>query len=89
MTTFRLAAVGDNCIDRFEEPVGEAYVGGNAINVAVQWALLGQQSFYFGAVGRDRNGAQVRQLLKQNGVRLDGRRNAGAVPCVAAAGACA
>ncbi|NRQ16752.1 PfkB family carbohydrate kinase [Ensifer sesbaniae] len=72
MTTFRLAAVGDNCIDRFQAPVGETYVGGNAINVAVQWALLGQQSFYFGAVGLDRNGAQVRQLLKQNGVRLDG-----------------
>ena len=72
MTTFRLAAVGDNCIDRFQAPVGETYVGGNAINVAVQLALLGHQSFYFGAVGRDRDGAQVRQLLEQNGVRLDG-----------------
>ncbi|MBZ7925448.1 fructoselysine 6-kinase [Ensifer adhaerens] len=72
MTTFRLAAVGDNCIDRFQAPVSEAYVGGNAINVAVQWALLGHQSHYFGAVGGDRDGAQVRQLLEQNGVRLAG-----------------
>lgn len=72
MTTFRLAAVGDNCIDRFQAPVGETYVGGNAINVAVQWALLGHRSFYFGAIGRDRDGAQVRQRLEQNGVRLDG-----------------
>ncbi|PDT82639.1 PfkB family carbohydrate kinase [Sinorhizobium sp. BJ1] len=71
MTSFRLAAVGDNCIDRFRPPLAQSYVGGNAVNVAVQLARLGHQSFYFGAVGRDPDGAKIRRLLHENGVRLD------------------
>lgn len=68
MTFFRIAAVGDNCIDRFRPPLARSYVGGNAVNVAVQLALMGHQSFYFGAIGRDRDGAKVRQSLQQNRV---------------------
>lgn len=68
MTFFRIAAVGDNCIDRFRRPLARSYVGGNAVNVAVQLALMGHQSFYFGAVGRDRDGAKVRQFLQKNRV---------------------
>ncbi|ACP23638.1 putative kinase (plasmid) [Sinorhizobium fredii NGR234] len=71
MTRFRLAAVGDNCIDRFRPPLSQSYIGGNAVNVAVQLARLGHQSFYFGAVGRDPDGAKVRRLLEENAVRLD------------------
>ncbi|ASY60355.1 MULTISPECIES: PfkB family carbohydrate kinase [Sinorhizobium] len=71
MTSFRLAAVGDNCIDRFRPPLSRSYVGGNAVNVAVQLARLGHQSFYFGAVGRDGDGAKVRRLLEEHAVRLD------------------
>ncbi|PST18813.1 fructoselysine 6-kinase [Mesorhizobium plurifarium] len=71
MTSFRFAAVGDNCIDRYRAPLGQAYVGGNAINVAVQLARLGHGSFYFGAVGRDSDGTQIRRLLIANGVNVD------------------
>ncbi|RVQ60562.1 PfkB family carbohydrate kinase [Sinorhizobium medicae] len=71
MTKFRFAAVGDNCIDRYRAPLSQSYVGGNAINVAVQLARLGHGSFYFGAIGRDTGGVQVRRLLLENGVRVD------------------
>ena len=33
MTKLRIAAVGDNCIDKFLPPVGQALIGGNAVNV--------------------------------------------------------
>jgi fructoselysine 6-kinase len=71
MKTFRFAAVGDNCIDRFRPPVSQSFVGGNAVNVAVQLARLGHESYYFGAVGRDADGLRTRRLLAENGVRLD------------------
>ncbi|MBO9629852.1 MAG: fructoselysine 6-kinase [Shinella sp.] len=68
MKSFRFAAVGDNCIDRFRPPVAQSLVGGNAVNVAVQLARLDQASFYFGAVGPDAAGHWTRELLAQNGV---------------------
>lgn len=73
MTTFRFAAVGDNCIDRFRPSGprasgGQSFVGGNAVNVAVQLARLDQVSFYFGAVGPDGAGRHTRRLLSENGV---------------------
>jgi fructoselysine 6-kinase len=71
MKHLRFAAVGDNCIDRFQPPVGQSLVGGNAVNVAVQLARLGHVSFYFGAVGSDPDGARTRGLLRLNGVRTD------------------
>jgi fructoselysine 6-kinase len=71
MASFRFAAVGDNCIDRFLPPLARSYVGGNAINVAVQLARLGHQAFYFGAVGRDADGSKVRVRLRENGVHVN------------------
>ncbi|WP_455274332.1 PfkB family carbohydrate kinase [Rhizobium herbae] len=71
MSRYRFAVVGDNCVDRFQPPVGQSLIGGNAINVAVQLALLGHQVYYFGAVGRDIDGARTRDLLVENGVRVD------------------
>lgn len=68
MERFRFAVVGDNCIDRFRPPVSKTLVGGNAVNVAVQLARLGQVSFYFGAVGADEAGRWTRDLLARNGV---------------------
>lgn len=70
MKTFRFAAVGDNCIDRFRRPLSQSLVGGNAVNVAVQLARLGRTSFYFGAVGPDADGARTRQLLAGSGVDI-------------------
>lgn len=71
MKTFRFAAVGDNCIDRFRPPVSQSLVGGNAVNVAVQLASLGHEAHYFGAVGRDADGLRTRRLLAETGVWLD------------------
>lgn len=70
MKTLRFASVGDNCIDRFRPPVAQSLVGGNAVNVAVQLARLGQASFYFGAVGTDVDGRRTRHLLAGNGVNV-------------------
>lgn len=68
MKRLRIAAAGDNCIDKFLPPVGQALVGGNAINVAVQLARLGHEAFYLGAVGPDVDGRRTREALAENGV---------------------
>lgn len=71
MKQLRFASVGDNCIDRFQPPVDQSLIGGNAVNVAVQLARLGHVSFYFGAVGKDQDGQRTRHVLQANGVRTD------------------
>jgi fructoselysine 6-kinase len=71
MSRYRFAIVGDNCVDRFQPPVNQSLIGGNAINVAVQLALLGHEVYYFGAVGPDVDGIRTRDLLVENGVRVD------------------
>ncbi|UJW77002.1 PfkB family carbohydrate kinase [Rhizobium sp. SL42] len=71
MKTLRFAAVGDNCIDRFQPPLSQSLVGGNAVNVAVQLARLGHVSYYFGAVGPDADGRRTRALVRENGVNVD------------------
>lgn len=70
MKRLRIAAVGDNCIDKFLPPVGQALIGGNAVNVAVQLARLGHDAFYFGAVGPDADGRRTRDALTANGVSV-------------------
>jgi fructoselysine 6-kinase len=65
---FEFATVGDNCIDRFLPPVDDCLVGGNAVNVAVQLALLGRRVGYFGAVGADAAGQAVIQSLRERNV---------------------
>ncbi len=69
-TPVRFATLGDNCIDRYK-PLGQAAVGGNAVNVAVQLALAGERCSYFGAIGRDAAGRWTRDALASNGVVLD------------------
>jgi fructoselysine 6-kinase len=68
MKKLRIAAVGDNCVDKFLPPVNLSLVGGNAVNVAVQVARLGHEAFYFGAVGPDADGRRTRQALMAMGV---------------------
>jgi fructoselysine 6-kinase len=70
MSKLRFAVVGDNCIDRFR-PSGVSLIGGNAVNVAVQLALLGQGSHYFGAVGLDPDGKRTVDALAARGVNVD------------------
>jgi fructoselysine 6-kinase len=71
MSRLRFAVVGDNCVDRFQPPVSQSLIGGNAINVAVQLAALGHEAWYFGAVGLDKDGERTRDLLVENGVRVE------------------
>ncbi|NRP21624.1 Fructoselysine kinase [Ensifer adhaerens] len=47
-----LIAVGDNCLDAYLSK-GFLTVGGNALNVAVQWRRQGLNARYFGALGPD------------------------------------
>lgn len=76
-TSLGFATLGDNCIDRYL-PLGQATVGGNAVNVAVHLARAGERCSYFGAVGRDDAGRWTRETLALNGVSVDHLREADA-----------
>ncbi len=65
--TVRIAAIGDNCIDYYTES-GEAFPGGNPVNVAVYTKRLGHNASYIGAVGNDENGEVVLNALNKKGV---------------------
>lgn len=71
MTAFEVATVGDNCIDRFQSPVGLSVVGGNAVNVAVHLRGLDVAAAYFGAVGGDAEGDRTIAVLRERGVVTD------------------
>ncbi|MCO4319427.1 PfkB family carbohydrate kinase [Phyllobacterium sp. 21LDTY02-6] len=71
MRSFQFAAVGDNCVDRFQTPVREAFAGGNAVNVAVQLTALGCPTAYFGAIGDDADGRHIVDALSANSVNTD------------------
>ena len=60
-----VAVVGDNTIDRFLNDTEQVLVGGNALNVAAQLALAGDNVGYFGAVAADADGAVIRNALKR------------------------
>jgi fructoselysine 6-kinase len=66
------AAIGDNTIDEYVEGSEvRSYVGGNAVNVAVQLSRLGHGCRYAGAVGDDDRGRRIRSTLATQGVRTD------------------
>lgn len=68
-----VAVVGDNTLDRFlDEPELGDLVGGNALNVAVQLAMLGLRVGYFGAVGTDENADIVRRAAGARSLDLSG-----------------
>jgi fructoselysine 6-kinase len=69
---FDVAVVGDNTIDRYlDEPDRGDLVGGNALNVAVQLAMLGIDVAYFGAVGTDENALIVREAIRRRKLGLE------------------
>jgi len=72
MQNLTVAVVGDNTIDRYVGPNGRDYVGGNAVNVAVQLAERGIDVRYFGAVGPDSEGSRIHDELVTRGVNVDG-----------------
>ncbi|MFK8077168.1 MAG: PfkB family carbohydrate kinase [Granulosicoccus sp.] len=68
---FDFVAIGDNCIDRFQDGDKSELVGGNAVNVAAQLSMLGRNVAYFGAVGDDRDGELTVKILNKVGVNTD------------------
>jgi fructoselysine 6-kinase len=67
----RLVAVGENCIDVYLPPIGLSAVGGNAVNVAVDWARAGLAAGYVGAVGPDADGRRIADALRHEGAEAD------------------
>lgn len=67
-----LGAIGDNTIDQYFGSKNESFVGGNALNVAMQFSRLGYHTRYAGAVGRDDDGRRIRQALERNNVTTEG-----------------
>lgn len=62
-----VAAIGDNCVDVYVEQDRLA-AGGNALNVAANWARSGLQATYYGAVGDDREADVVVEAVESAGL---------------------
>lgn len=62
-----LIAVGDNCLDVYLTK-GFVTVGGNALNVAVQWKRNGWNARYFGALGEDQEAELMLDAIKATGL---------------------
>jgi fructoselysine 6-kinase len=67
-----VATIGDNTIDEYIGQDSYSFVGGNALNVAVQAARLGRGVRYFGAVGPDDAGGRIRETLRRLGIDVAG-----------------
>jgi fructoselysine 6-kinase len=63
----KLITVGDNCLDVYLSKDVMA-VGGNALNVAVQWLRKGWTARYFGAVGKDSEGDVILDEISRVGL---------------------
>lgn len=63
----RVAAVGDNCMDCYDD-LGKSFPGGNPVNVAVYICRLGGEASYTGAVGTDPSGRLMVEAIRQKGV---------------------
>ena len=65
----KLAAIGSNCIDYYNNvDGGKAYPGGGPVNMAVYAVRLGGQASYIGPVGSDEYGSIMRQAVEGKGV---------------------
>lgn len=63
----KLIAVGDNCLDAYLNK-GFVTVGGNALNVAVQWKRLGFNARYFGALASDEEAEIMLGVIEDAGL---------------------
>jgi fructoselysine 6-kinase len=66
----KLVAIGDNCLDVYLTK-DLMTVGGNALNVAVQWRRNGWAARYLGAVGRDPEGKVTLAELETAGLSTE------------------
>jgi fructoselysine 6-kinase len=62
-----LVAVGDNCLDAYLDK-GVVTVGGNALNVAVQWKRLGVGTRYMGAMAPDMEAEIMLNVIEKAGL---------------------
>ncbi|WP_068539341.1 fructoselysine 6-kinase [Olegusella massiliensis] len=63
----KVAAVGDNCVDVYENE-GKQYPGGNPVNVSVYLKRMGIDASYTGVVGNDAYGKGLVDALSSKGV---------------------
>lgn len=77
----RFVALGDNCVDHYRT-LGVRAAGGNAVNVAVNWARAGLRSAYMGAVGPDPDGELLRAEIAAQGVDVTHLRTLDGVTAV-------
>ena len=67
----KLAAVGSNCIDYYNNvDNGKAYPGGGPVNMAVYTVRLGGEASYTGPVGSDGYGRIMREAVARKGVDI-------------------
>lgn len=65
----KLAAVGSNCIDYYNNlNGGKAFPGGGPVNMAVYTVRLGGKAAYIGPVGNDSYGEMIISAVKKKGV---------------------
>lgn len=71
MGVLKLAAIGSNCVDFYENlNGGRAFPGGGPVNMAVYTARLGETSSYIGPVGNDENGKIILNSLEKEKVDI-------------------
>lgn len=66
---FKVATVGDNCVDLYED-IGKAFPGGNPVNIAVYMKRLGVDASYIGVVGNDKYGDIIKKGLREKKVDI-------------------
>lgn len=59
----RIASVGDNCVDLYENADQKVYVGGNSVNLAIAIRRSKENCSYIGMVGNDTYGMQIKEVL--------------------------
>lgn len=65
----KLAAVGSNCIDYYNNlNGGKAFPGGGPVNMAVYTVRIGGKAAYIGPVGNDSYGEMIISAVKKKGV---------------------
>lgn len=71
----RIACIGDNCIDRYDD-LNKESAGGNPVNVAVYSRRLGSEASYIGVVGDDAYGELIVSSIRSKGVDVSHVRTA-------------
>lgn len=63
----KITTIGDNCMDVYEQ-LGQAFPGGNPVNVAVYFKRYQHEVSYIGVVGDDKYGPVLKEAVAQKGV---------------------